>query len=127
MMKIPRFDSGAPEEWIIFVHLVQKALAGQNIANGSHMYKCMDRVLKGDVKAKFKQQADLVGSCTVGNFTTVMAGMTMHIFPVLTYQDQIWYMHRYLRKSKTMKVCTFTTRLIQLNSYLPYFPTDCIG
>ena len=23
-----------------------------------------------------------------------------------------------------MKVCTFTTRLIQLNNYLPYFPRD---
>ena len=33
----------------------------------------------------------------------------------------------YLRKLKTMKVCTFTTRLIQLNNYDPYFPPDGIG
>ena len=26
-----------------------------------------------------------------------------------------------------MKVYSFTTRLIQLNYYLPYFPLDCIG
>ena len=87
----------------------------------------MERVLKGDAKAEFTQQANIVGSCTVGNFTTVMTTMTVHIFPVLTYQDQKWYMCRYLRKPKTMKVRTFTTRLIQLNNYLPYFPPDHIG
>ena len=26
-----------------------------------------------------------------------------------------------------MKVCTFTTRLLQLNAYLAYFPPDCLG
>ena len=26
-----------------------------------------------------------------------------------------------------MKVCTFTTMLIQLNEYLPYFPPYCLG
>ena len=78
--KIPGFDSGTPEEWIIFVELVQKSLVGQNVTTGSPMYKCMERVLKGDAKAEFLQQANLVGSCTVANFTTVMATMTVHIF-----------------------------------------------
>ena len=87
----------------------------------------MERVLKGDAKAEFTKQANLVGSCTVGNFTTVMATMTVHIFPVPTYQDQKRYMYRYLGKAKTVKVRTFTTRLIQLNHYLSYFPPDCIG
>ena len=91
------------------------------------MYKCKERVLKGDAKAEFTQQTNLVGSCTVGNFTTVMATMTVHIFPVLAYQDQKRYMYRYLRKPKTMKIHTFTTRLIQLNNYLSYFPPDCVG
>ena len=36
-------------------------------------------------------------------------------------------MYRYLRKLKTLKVGTFTTRLIQLNNYLPYFTPDCVG
>ena len=91
------------------------------------MYECMERVLKGDAKAKFTQHANLVGSRTVGNFTTIMATMTVHIYPVLAYQDQKQYMYRYIRKIKTMKVLTFTTRLIQLNNYLPYFLPDCVG
>ena len=88
VIKIRRFDSGTSEEWIIFVDLVQKSHVGQNITTGPPMYKCIERVLKGDTKAKFTQQANLVGSCTVANITTVMATMTVHIFLVLAYQDQ---------------------------------------
>ena len=85
--KIPRFDSDTPEEWIIFVDLVQKSLVGQNIITGPPMYKCMERVLKGDTKAEFLQQANLVGSHTVANFTTVMVTMTVHIFTTYAYCD----------------------------------------
>ena len=127
MIKIPRFDSSTPEEWIIFVDLVQKALVGQNVTIGPPMYECMERILKADAKAEITKHANLVGSCAVSNFTTVMVTITVQISPVLAYKDQKWYMYRYLRKPKTMKVRTFTTRLIQLNNYLPYFPPDCIG
>ena len=67
MIKIPRFDSGTSEEWIIFMNIVQMAIVGQNITTGPPMYKCIEWVLKGDAKAEFTQQANLVGSCTVGN------------------------------------------------------------
>ena len=63
VITIPRFDSGTPEEWIIFVDLVQKSLVGHNITTGPPMYECMERVLKGDTKAEFVQNANLVGSC----------------------------------------------------------------
>ena len=76
--------------------LFQKTLVGQNVTTGPSMYKCMERVLKGDAKAEFTQQANLVGSYTVGNFTTVM------------------------------KVLTFNTSLIKLNNYHPYSLLDCI-
>ena len=118
VIKIPRLNSGTPEEWIIFVELVQMALVGQNVTTSSPMYKHMERVLKCDAKAKFTQQAYVVGSLTVANFNRVMTTMTVHIFPVLAYQNQKRYMYRYLRKPKEMKVRTFNTRLIQLNNYL---------
>ena len=41
--------------WIIFVDLVKKSIVGQNITTGSPIYKCMERVLKGDDKAVFLQ------------------------------------------------------------------------
>ena len=63
------------------MHLVQKSLVGQNVTTGPSMYECMERVLKGDANAEFLQQANLVGICTVVNFTMVMATMTVHVFP----------------------------------------------
>ena len=53
VIKIPRFDSGTHEQCIIFAELVQKSLVGQNITIGPPIYKCMERVLKGDAKAEF--------------------------------------------------------------------------
>ena len=66
--------------------LVQKALVGQNITTGPSMYKCIERVLKSGAKAKVTQQGSFV--VTVCDFTTVMATMAVHVFPVLAYQDQ---------------------------------------
>ena len=48
----------------------------------------MERVLKGDSEAEFHHQTNLVGSCTVANFSTVMATMTVHVFPTYTCCDQ---------------------------------------
>ena len=45
-------------------------------------------MLKGDAKAVFLQQANLVGSCTVANFTMVMVTMTAHVLPTYDYCDQ---------------------------------------
>ena len=91
------------------------------------MYECMEKVLKGDAKAEFLQQANLVGSGTVANFIKVMATMTVHIFPTYAYCHQRRYTQRYLGKSPEMMVQSFTTRLIQLNKYMLYFPPDRPG
>ena len=56
-----------------------------------------------------------------------MTIMTVHVFLVLAFQEQKWYMYRYLRKPKTKRVYTLITRLIKLNNYLPYFSLDCFG
>ena len=87
------------------------------------MYKCMEQVLKGDAKAKSLQQTDFGDSCIVANFTTVIAAMTVHVFPTYAWQ----YMQNYIRKPPDMKVQSFTAKLIQLNTYLPYFPPDYLG
>ena len=68
--------------------LVQKRLIQQNVTTSPPMYECMERVLIGDAKAEFCQQANLAGTHTVANFTTVMEKMTAHIFPTYANCDQ---------------------------------------
>ena len=67
--------------------VVQRSLIGQNVTTGPPMYECMEMVLKGDTKAEFLQKANLVDSCTVANFKTVMATMTVHLFKDDTCKD----------------------------------------
>ena len=88
MIKILGFDSSTPEKLIIFVDLVQKSFIGQNATTGPSMYKCIKRALKNDTKPKFLWKANLVGSCTITNFNTVMAVRSVHIFPTYTYHDK---------------------------------------
>ena len=82
IIKIPRFNFSTPEEWIIFMYPVQKSLVEQNVTTGPPMYKCIERLLKGDAKDNFLQNANLVGSCTVATLYTVMVTMTVHAFPL---------------------------------------------
>ena len=116
-IKVPMYDSGDPEEWIIFRELVEKCIRGQNITSGPQMYQLVQRVLQGDAKAEFDRQADNAGNQTVANFQSVMTAMTVHVFPRYAYRDQKRYLQRYLAKPVDMKVRTFSTRLSQLNSY----------
>ena len=107
--------------------LVQKSLVEQNVTTGPPTHEFMERVLKGGAKAEFFQRINLVVSHSFANFTTVMATMTVHIFPTYAYRDRRQYMQRYLRKPPDMKVQVFMTKSIQLNMYLPYLMPDRPG
>ena len=124
VVKIPRYGSGTPEDWLIFIDLCKKAIGGQNVTTGPPMYAFMERVLKGDAKAEFIVKANAEGTKTVEHFEVVMNKMTTHVFPTFAYRDQKRYLTRYMRKPPGMKVKAFTTRLVQLNEYLTYFPPD---
>ena len=108
MIKITGFDFITPEEEILFLGLIQKALVGQHITASPSTCKCMEKVVKGDAKDKFIQQTNLLRSC-----------MMVCIFPEHTLQ---WCSYRFLRKPKDMKICT-----VQFNKYLPFFLPDCMG
>ena len=113
---------GTPEEQIILVDFVQKALVGEHITTSPSMNECMK-----EFKAEFAQ-LNLVGYCTIGNFTMVMITMTMvYKFLLYAYQYHKQYLLKYLRDPKDMKVRIFTTRLVMLNSCLSYLSPDCIG
>ena len=88
IIKISWIYSDTPEEWIIFLNLLQKSPVGQNVTIGPSMYKCMERVLKENAKAEFLQQANFVCSNTVANFTITTATKTVHVFPTFAYCDQ---------------------------------------
>ena len=87
----------------------------------------MERVLKGDAKAEFISRATAEGNRSAEHYKAVMKKMTKHVIPAFAYRDQKRYLSWYLRKPVGMKVKAFSTRLVQLNEYLPFFPPETEG
>ena len=53
--------------------------------------------------------------------------MTKHAFPAYAFREQKRYLRRYLIKPRSMKLCSFISRLQELNAYLEEFPPDTEG
>ena len=62
------YDSGDPEESVIFDDLVRKCIRGQNITPSPQMFRLVQQVLQGDAKAKYDRQTTLTGSQNMANF-----------------------------------------------------------
>ena len=60
-------------------------------------------------------------------FNEVLLEMTKHAFPAYTFRKQKRYMRKHLIKPRSMKLCSFISRLQELNAYLEEFPPDTEG
>ena len=78
------------------------------------MYKCMGRVLKGDAKAEFTQETNLVVSCNVEIFTIVVGTMTVRIFPKHAYQDHESYTQGYESTHLSINLFWFSLDMEQM-------------
>ena len=78
-------------------------------------------------KATFNQVAMDTGIHTVDNFNKVQAEMTKHAFLACAFCKQKRYPRRHLVKPRSMKLCSFVSRLRELNAYLEEFPPDTEG
>ena len=53
--------------------------------------------------------------------------MTKHAFPAYAFREQKRYLRRHLVSPRTIKLCSFISRLQELNAYLEEFPPDTEG
>ena len=123
-IQIPYFGTGTPEEWLMFLDNLDKALVGQHITDGPRRYEFTERLLKGDALATFRLKTLEVGTRTVDHFDEVMARLTEHIFPVHAYREQKRFLRRFLKKPKDWTVREFVTRVQEINAYLIFFRTE---
>ena len=91
---------------------------------GPLRYTFTERLLPGDAKATFNQAGLDIDICTIDNFNKVLAEMTKHAFPAYAFHKQKRYLHRHLVKPRSTKLCSFISRLQELNAYLEEFPPD---
>ena len=92
----------------------------QNL-KGTHSLKGLRT---GDAKATFNQTALFIGIRNVDNFNKILLEMTKHVFPAYAFREQKKNLHRRIVKPRRMKICSFISRLQELNAYLEEFPSD---
>ena len=117
--------TGTPEEWLQFLDNLEKAINGQHITSGPERYELTERLLTGDALAMFKLKTLEQGDCTVEHFNMVIAQLTAQIFPAHAYCEQKHYMRsRFLKKPRSYSVRDFSSRVQEINKYLPLFPSE---
>ena len=83
--------------------------------------------MPGVGKATLYQAALDIGICTADNFNKVLAEITIHAFQAYAFHEQTRYLCRHLIKPRCIKLCSFVSRLQELNAYLEEFPSDVEG
>ena len=80
-VSIGMFESGTPEELLIFLTKTNEILVGQNATTGPPKYVLMRRLLHGDALAAFKAGAAAAGAKTNAHFTQTVNLLIEHVFP----------------------------------------------
>lgn len=119
---VPYYGSGTPEEFLIFIKNVKKVLNGQNLTTGPQKYSTMKRLLKGDALATFEAAEAEAGTQTTEHFEVCVKELTKHVFPARAAQLQKRFMRRYMRKPREVSIREYVARVVELNSYLVFFP-----
>jgi hypothetical protein len=104
------FNSGTPEEWLIFLADLKRVLVGQNITSGQGKYLMMRRMITGDTLAGINKEAAQLLHETSTNFEFAVKKVSTHVFS----QRDLSYQNQFTRE--------FSARVNELNGYLKQFP-----
>jgi hypothetical protein len=127
-LTVPYFSTGTCEEWLKFRANVEKVLLGQHVTTGPAKFLVARRLLTGDALSVFNAALEESGANeTNASFEACMDALARHVFPKRASQLQKRYMRRFIRKPAGMTTKQFAARLVELNAYLPKFPTAAPG
>ena len=79
-----------------------------------------ERLLTGDTNATFIQIYHIyIGIYTFANFNKVLMQMIINVFPTYAFREQKRCLSRHpIKPFRSMKLCTFISRLQELDVYL---------
>lgn len=122
-LEVEHFQDGNEEEVLKFLVTMNRVLVGQNIATEGPMFATARALMQGRALAVFNEYALTIGSDSVEKFYRVLDAWTFNFFPRRALAIQRRYMRRFMRKNKDQSVREFVTRVVELNEYLPHFPS----
>lgn len=136
------FETGTPEEWLVFTRDLKEVATGQNVRNAAGIFALTRMLLRGDALAIFENHIlevrkklekelpeaeveaevddDLVE--TQESFVTAIQAVGKHIFPPGALRVQKRYMRRFMKKPRDLTMRQFATRTRELNGFLAQFP-----
>ena len=118
------FDHGTPEEWIRHRRTMSRILIGQNITSGPDKFRMIRRLLEGKALADFEASVTTHNyNETANNLESALNDVAIPIFPKQALQKQRRTMRRQMKKPVGLPVAHYWARLVELNGYLPDFPT----
>ena len=115
-LSVKIFQTGTPEEWLLFVCDLQKVMTGQNITTGPTKYAMARRLMAGDAKTVFDGAAATHGNKTVANFDLCLRDVTTHVFPQRALICQKRFMRNNMRKPRDLSTRMYAAQLTDINA-----------
>jgi hypothetical protein len=132
-MVVNQCRTGTPEEYIKAVIAIDQVCKGQGIdKDPTQKHVMARRILMGEALTSFNNAAADVytktdmsdkGTDTLDNYEKVILKVAAAVFPIQAYVTQKQAMRRFMHKPKDTKIRDYVDRLLEIKSYLMYFPT----
>jgi hypothetical protein len=95
-IKVKKFLTGTPEEYIKTVVALKKVLRGQDIVTGAEQYTMARRLFDGEALTSFNNASTTTGAETVANLDVVLKKVAGSVFPLRAYINQKQAMRRFM-------------------------------
>ena len=117
------FDTGSPEEWIIWLRNWEAIHKGLNLTTGSSWAGMIRQLLAGDALRVFDASIAQANAVTTLRVTRALKEVAeKEVFPKKALMRQKRFLRYGVRKTREWTVRRFSARLHELNSMLAKFP-----
>ena len=120
---VPIFRGGSPEEILKLKRALNQIFKGQGLVLPGERFATARRLLDGDPRSVFDVEASKDdGVETMEAYERSFDAVIRHVFPKDALRHQRRYMRRVLRKPLGVTFREYSTRVREMDAYLPDFP-----
>jgi hypothetical protein len=122
--KVRTYQTGTPEQFILWKRDLEKVLTGQNVTGPPDKYAMARRLLDGDALAAFNKEAMTLWTETNVNFSKCLQALATHVFPKYALATQKQWFRRSVHKHRDMSTREWLAWLTEINEMLVEFPPN---
>jgi hypothetical protein len=119
------FESGSPEQWCRWREDLGTVFKGLNLETGPNQIGMIQHLLAGQARDTFNEFfSEKKREESKENVNLALKKVAATVFADSAVSNQKQYMRHELRKPNKLTARETATRLVQLNTWLSYFPSD---